>query len=1212
MNYGKNKYLFNLLAILSSIVFVVYYLSISSNDFQQEIDIFQEQIIEKERQLSLELEKVERTLYTNDIASLWEDVDTDNDVYTHVYHNDSLLFWNTNHLPIIRFKNIQFPSEGLVHLQNGWYICKTKILGRYTIVSSYLLKREYSYTNKDLVNEFNPEFSLSFDADLSLLDEGEFLINDKEGKFLFSLLPYKNQTISDNTAILGMLILVLVHSLWIIVLFKTLIHSRFKWAFPFILILFRTFSIHFNWLNFLDDTIITDPDLYATNYWFPNFYHFSLNIIYLAFISYFLRKILENTPKSNFGKFLGLFLFLCSFGFYYVYHLLVYSLIQNSTIQLEIEKFFDLTVISILAFGFIGLFFYIHFSLVKSIISLCKKQGISSNHLAVLSFILSFFYVLFDITYGFQVFASAIFPMIFYAVLLYTGYKKGKSYSISFGVVLLLLFSVISSSLINDLNAEKDLEERKIYANQLATEKNIATELEYNSLSDKIHSDRYLKKFIGKKQNVISSVFHENIERRFFLGYWERYEFDFYFFDSEHKPIIDDNSQTDNYGEINNLISEYGEVSTLNSSIYFITGNAEQYSYIIRETIYNKDSVPATFIATLKSKKIPEEIGFPRLLISSKTNVLESIENYSIAKYHNNQLTTKYGAYHYPSSYTVILPKSLKQSGAFDYGGYNHYALKKEDGNLILLSNKKLTLLEKITSFSFLFSLYGLLLLPLMLNVNRNKKFKTTFTLSLKIQVVLIGLVFISLLSFGWGSGLFVKNQYNEFTNDVIREKLNSVEFEIKAKLGKFDNLSIAENGNYMEYILRKFSNVFFTDINMYDKHGYILATSRPKVYNVGLLSEQMNPQAYVNMSQYMKSQFVQQERIGNLNYTSAYKPFYNANGILMGYINLQHFGQQREFENQIQKFLVAIINVFVLLLAVSVILAVFISNWLTSPLRFLQENLAQVKFGERNMKIEYNREDEIGALVKEYNKKLDDLQSTAEQLAQSEREGAWREMAKQVAHEIKNPLTPMKLRVQQLLRVYDPNDPKSKERLASVGASLIEQIDALTKIANEFSNFARMPKPNLERVEISELVENVINLFNTEKAVSIVNEGTKEKLFVLADKDQLVRVFNNLIKNAIQAIPSDKKGHINIRIERLGNHVQISFQDDGIGINKDLQSKIFAPNFTTKSTGTGLGLAMVQQIVTNHQGTIHFHSEVNVGSEFVVRFPLWEDSIVL
>lgn len=363
-----------------------------------------------------------------------------------------------------------------------------------------------------------------------------------------------------------------------------------------------------------------------------------------------------------------------------------------------------------------------------------------------------------------------------------------------------------------------------------------------------------------------------------------------------------------------------------------------------------------------------------------------------------------------------------------------------------------------------------------------------------------------------------------------------------------------------------------------------------------------MNPESFKYMELYKQSEFVHRESIGKLNFSSAYKPFYNTKGVQLGYINLQHFGQQREFENQIQRFLVAIINVFILLLAVSVILAIFISNWLTAPLRILQESFASVKFGKYNEHIHYDKDDEIGSLVKDYNQKLDELEFAAQQLARNEREMAWREMAKQVAHEIKNPLTPMKLSVQQLLRVYDPSDPKSADKLKAVSNSIIEQIDALTRIANEFSTFAKMPNPNEERVNVLALIQGVKEVFQGQIVMDI--EAADDDVWIVADKDQFVRVFNNLIKNAIQAIPKEREGHLFVRIQALGDRVKIELKDNGSGIPKDQYSKIFVPYFTTKGTGTGLGLAMVKQIVENHRGSIDFDSISDEGTTFFIDLP--------
>jgi nitrogen fixation/metabolism regulation signal transduction histidine kinase len=292
------------------------------------------------------------------------------------------------------------------------------------------------------------------------------------------------------------------------------------------------------------------------------------------------------------------------------------------------------------------------------------------------------------------------------------------------------------------------------------------------------------------------------------------------------------------------------------------------------------------------------------------------------------------------------------------------------------------------------------------------------------------------------------------------------------------------------------------------------------------------------------------------------------------------------------------------LLLAISIILAIVMSNWVTKPLRFLQTNLSLIQFGKKNQIIEYDKNDEIGVLIREYNKKLLELEQTAEQLAKSERESAWRDMAKQVAHEIKNPLTPMKLSIQQMMRVFEKENPAAKEKVDRLANSLIEQIDGLTRIANEFSNFAKMPSPLLEKVELVDIIKNVISIFEQE-GVAIKFESSDNIIELQADKDQLIRAINNLLQNSIQAFDSKKDGVIRISIEVGDDFCKISIKDNGKGIPADRQNKVFVPYFTTKSTGTGIGLSITKQIIENHNGKIYFESQENKGTIFFVELPL-------
>jgi len=393
------------------------------------------------------------------------------------------------------------------------------------------------------------------------------------------------------------------------------------------------------------------------------------------------------------------------------------------------------------------------------------------------------------------------------------------------------------------------------------------------------------------------------------------------------------------------------------------------------------------------------------------------------------------------------------------------------------------------------------------------------------------------------------------------------------------------------------------TDVNVYDLRGQLVASSRPKIYNIGLLSEQMNPTARKALMFEKKSEYIHQERIGTLKYLSGYIPFFNDEGDLLAYLNIQHFDKQNEFESQIQRFLIAIINVFMILLALSIVGAILVSNWLTSPLRMIQKSFSRMELGKNNQAIDYQSNDELGDLVREYNLKLIELESAAVKLAQNERESAWREMAKQVAHEIKNPLTPMKLTIQQLQRVFDPNDPNSKAKIDRVAQSIIEQIDALTSIANAFANFAKMPNPRVEKLELRDFLGSLVAVFESEESCLVKLVAPTEKVFIEGDKEMLLRVVNNLVTNGIQAIPHGRKGQVYISLYVEPTVVFIEVSDNGLGIPHEQLSTVFEPYFTTKSTGTGLGLAMVKQIVEGHGGTIEVKRTDDNGTTMLLRF---------
>jgi len=308
---------------------------------------------------------------------------------------------------------------------------------------------------------------------------------------------------------------------------------------------------------------------------------------------------------------------------------------------------------------------------------------------------------------------------------------------------------------------------------------------------------------------------------------------------------------------------------------------------------------------------------------------------------------------------------------------------------------------------------------------------------------------------------------------------------------------------------------------------------------------------------------------------------------------------------NRLAVLINTLLNIYVFLFLIAASLATFLANSITSPLEILRNKLREIRLGKSNETLEYPGQDEIGELIQDYNNMVGKLDESATLLAKFERDTAWREMAKQVAHEIKNPLTPMKLSIQYLQQMIKNNAANIPEMADKVSKTLLEQIDGLTKIATEFSNFAQMPKAENEKLLLNDIVSSVHDLFRKREDIDINLFVPIEEQYIYFDKNQIIRVLNNLINNAIQAIPEDRRGKIDISLEQKQKFTLIKIKDNGIGIPDSMKEKVFLPNFTTKNSGTGLGLAMCQQIIESANGKLYFTSVQNIGTIFFVELPI-------
>ena len=438
----------------------------------------------------------------------------------------------------------------------------------------------------------------------------------------------------------------------------------------------------------------------------------------------------------------------------------------------------------------------------------------------------------------------------------------------------------------------------------------------------------------------------------------------------------------------------------------------------------------------------------------------------------------------------------------------------------------------------------------------------------------------------------------------MLGEKNNSILIDLESKFDSISDLGVLSKDELSDLLIN-LSNTYFTDINLYDNKGYLVASSREQIFSEGLVSSQMNPRSLQQFLVNKHSYYIQEETIGNYSFLSAYTPMRNKDNKVLGYLNLPYFAKQEDLKNEISGLLSAVANLYFFIISITVLLTIILSRYITKPIQLIGNQFSTINLKGQNKKIDWSRKDEIGQLIEEYNKMIEKMEESALLLARSERESAWREMARQVAHEIKNPLTPIKLNVQLLMRAWEDKDPDWELRLRRFSQSLLMQIDTLSSIATEFSDFAQMPQTHQQIFDVIPMLQDSIEFFQGQTDCVIAFDTDVEDCMIFADRKQIIRVFNNLIKNALQAIPESRKGLLRIFITSKDDYCLISFKDNGMGIAEEMQAKIFSPNFTTKTTGMGLGLAMVKNIVENSAGKISFETILGEGTVFIVSFPM-------
>jgi signal transduction histidine kinase len=452
--------------------------------------------------------------------------------------------------------------------------------------------------------------------------------------------------------------------------------------------------------------------------------------------------------------------------------------------------------------------------------------------------------------------------------------------------------------------------------------------------------------------------------------------------------------------------------------------------------------------------------------------------------------------------------------------------------------------------------------------------------------------------------------QFSEQARDYHEERLLRKEQTIRESITyTLRKTDFVVNTKNLPFIFRekeeinKVSNLHGMPVHMYDLQGDLLLSSRSD-FITDSIQRKIDPMIMDSLRKSNDRRYTFRLDKNGVKFRSSYTFITDNQFKNIGILNLDYVENDDFIEHELEEFLQRLALVYILMFVISIILAYILSKYITKSIRNISDRLKELNLAKRNQHIliDSSGSEEINTLLDSYNDMVDKLEESAVLLATNEREQAWREMAKQVAHEIKNPLTPMRLTVQSFERRFDPMDPEVGLKLKEYSNTLIEQIDVMSNIASAFSTYASMPAQKNEQTDVPMVTQLALDIFN-ENYIEYTEDASS--LMTIFDRTQLIRVITNLVKNAQQATADGRDSKILVAITHDEHHVFIKVSDNGTGIHPDHSNKIFEPKFTTKNSGMGLGLAMVKQIVENFNGEIGMNTVYGQETTFTVKLPL-------
>jgi signal transduction histidine kinase len=794
---------------------------------------------------------------------------------------------------------------------------------------------------------------------------------------------------------------------------------------------------------------------------------------------------------------------------------------------------------------------------------------------------------------------------VYFITLYLTRWTKGLRLT-SYRTFLYLIFAIlcfgVQASLCNErFTAERTAGFQYRFGLNFLVERDVLGEYLLNEGASRIGQDPFIQSGLSNPF-VSKGSLRQKIRQLHLSSYFNRYDVQVHLYNPSGDPV-DNLSRSDLSGFVNQYKTGVGQ--TIYRGIYFINRadaiTAKRYVAVV--PVIRQGRIMGYIALELGLKKIVPESVFPELLVDNRFAENFKAADYSYAIFQNDTLVSTFGSYNYETAFSQQWLKTIPEGPEGKViAGYRHILIAGgEPGYSALITARVYPSFYLYSNVAF-WSLFGIVVITVTLLVgiviNLRRVLILNYATRIQLYVFLafiIPLVAVSITTLYWTSLSAEEDLKTEFT-----DKTRKLADQITPDLGLF--LTGQTDATPLQEELIATARLSGVDATIYSPTGHLVATNQVQIFDNLILSNLVNPGVLQKVKQ-KESAFILEETIGKLSYNNSYRLLRSeSTGDVLGILSIPFFNSGDSLDRSRVIILSNIQIVFMIIFILFTVLSFIVTRWFTFPLRMITKSLSNTTLKQENKPLNWQSNDEIGWMVQEYNRMLSTLERNKIELARNQKESAWREMAQQVAHEIKNPLTPMKLTLQQLeMLMHAGSFPK--EKAESAVKNLLVQLEILNEIATSFSSFARMPAPILHRTDISKLVEKAVALYANHPAGKVILKPSPNGLYVMGDDQLLSRIFSNLTLNALQSGRDGETMTVEVAVIQSDGNVVISFRDNGRGIDESLRDKVFMPHFTTKKSGSGLGLAISRQGIDQSGGSIWFET-APTGTVFYISLP--------